>query len=137
MKILLFTLILFSTTLGYAQSGDSKNMIVPEGKAVIYLLRPQKLGFAIKMEVMLNGEYWGTTKGKQYLYKVVDPGLYKIEWKVSSNAPTPMTVDAKAGAKYYVLQEIDMGTWHAACDFEMMTEEKGVKALKKCKLAEK
>lgn len=134
-KSVLF-LLMFTTTLAFSQKEDFKNIPVPEGKAIIYLVRPEIKGSQLKMVVTLNGVEWGITKGKNYLYKIVDPGEYKIEWKVSSNAPEPLRIFAKADTKYYVLQDIKLPPfgWYAVCEFEALPAEAGVEKLKKCKL---
>ena len=104
-KLALF-LFLFITTFAFGQKEDFKKMAVPDGKAIIYLVRPAVKASKLKMIVTLNDADWGITKGKNYLYKIVDPGEYRIGWKVSSDAPTPLLVVAKANTKHYVLQDI-------------------------------
>lgn len=134
-KSVLF-LLLFTATIAFGQKEDFKTMPVPEGKAIIYLVRPAIKGSQLKMVVTLNGAEWGMTKGKNYLYKIVEPGEYKIEWKISSNAPEPLRIFAKADTKYYVLQDVKIPLvgWHAVCEFETLPAAEGIEKLKKCKL---
>lgn len=134
-KLALF-LLLFTATFAFGQKEDFKKMAVPEGKAIIYLVRPEVKGSQLKMMVTLNGADWGITKGKNYLYKIVDPGEYRIGWKVSSDTPDPLLIVAKANTKYYVLQDIKMPLvgWHAICEFAALPKEEGEEKLKKCKL---
>jgi len=134
-KLALF-LFLFITTFAFGQKEDFKKMAVPDGKAIIYLVRPAVKASQLKMIVTLNDADWGITKGKNYLYKIVDPGEYRIGWKVSSDAPPPLLVVAKANTKHYVLQDIKLPPvgWHAVCEFEALSKEDGEEKLKKCKL---
>ena len=136
MKKLTLLILVFTATFAFGQKEDFKNMPVPEGKAIIYLVRPEIVGSKIKMVVTLNGADWGMTKAKNYLYKIVEPGEYKIGWKVSSKAPEPLLIVAKPNTKYYVLQNVRMPLigWHAVCEFEAIPMEKGEEKLKKCKL---
>lgn len=118
---------------------DPKTMTVPEGKALIYIVRPETFGLAIKMVVTLNGAEIGMTKGKTYLYKVVDPGDYLIGWKVNSNPPEPLRIMAKSGEKYYIWQDIQEGknpyfNFHGTCEFKAVGPDEGMKKLNKCKL---
>ncbi len=65
-KFVLF-LLLFSTTFAFGQKEDFKKMAVPDGKAIIYLVRPAVKASQLKMIVTLNDADWGITKGKNYL----------------------------------------------------------------------
>lgn len=133
-KFVLF-LLLFSTTFAFGQKEDFKKMAVPDGKAIIYLVRPAVKASQLKMIVTLNDADWGITKGKNYLYKSLTR-VIRIGWKVSSDAPPPLLVVAKANTKHYVLQDIKTTPvgWHAVCEFEALSKEDGEEKLKKCKL---
>ena len=134
-KGMLFLLFILSGFAAFSQSSDPKTMAVPDGKAIIYVVRPEAIGSAIGMIVTINGEVMGATKGKNYIYKVVDPGTYSITWKVTSDAPEPVSVQAEAGKKYYVWQDVRMGPLFALCSFALLNEQEGLAKLQKCKLA--
>lgn len=135
----LFILLAATTAASGQKDADPKTMTVPEGKALIYIVRPETFGLAIKMVVTLNGAEIGMTKGKTYLYKVVDPGDYLIGWKVNSNPPEPLQITAKSGEKYYIWQDIQEGknpyfNFHGTCEFKPVGPDEGIKKLNKCKL---
>lgn len=112
---------------------DLKNMKPPEGKGLIYLIRSRSTGTLIKFKVFVNDEYIGATKGKNFLYKIVDPGHYKILSKAENQHEIEFEVEA--GKIYYVLQKIRLGVIKARVRMYLTDEGEGRTRLKKCKLS--
>ncbi|MBY9005278.1 MAG: DUF2846 domain-containing protein [Candidatus Lokiarchaeota archaeon] len=111
---------------------DLKNMKPPEGKGLIYLIRSKSTGSIIKFKVFVNDEYIGATRGKKFIYKVVDPGHYKILSKAENKHEIELEVEA--GKTYFILQKVRMGAIKARVKMYLTDEGEGRTRLKKCKL---
>ena len=116
------------------EANDSKNIVPPNGKGVIYVVRPAVMGFAIGIPVSCDGNWVGTTRGKNFIYTVVDPGKHIISGKAENLSEVEVNVEA--GKTYYVLQNIKMGMVMARNKLELTDEQTGKTKLEKCKLAE-
>jgi hypothetical protein len=45
----------------------AKNLTPPEGKALVYVIRPAGAGMAVSMKVSCDGTYLGTTGGHRFI----------------------------------------------------------------------
>lgn len=108
-------------------------MQVPPGKAVIYIVRPTKMAFAIGFKTAVDARYFGTTKGGQYIFTVVEPGDHIIT--ASSENDSHFPVKAEAGKKYYFEQLPKMGLIVARVELVPLVEADGIAKLAKCKLS--
>lgn len=83
----------------------------PEGKAMVYVVRPSPLGGLIRFNVFLDDQEavseMGWTRGSQYVYFNVTPGAHKIMSKAENWAET--LIDVKAGEIAFLQQEPAMG----------------------------
>lgn len=85
---------------------------LPEkGKAIAYVVRPSKVGFAIKFNVFVDDKEaaseMGYTKGKQYIYFNLTPGKHTILSKAENWASSDVSV--KAGDIIFIRQNPSMG----------------------------
>lgn len=108
-------------------------MEVPEGKALVYILRPSAMGFAIGMKVTCNNKEIGKTHGKKFIYKALEPGNYMFISHAENKAELPLQLEA--GKKYYIEQQVKMGIIMARSKLVKLTETVAIEKLKKCKLA--
>ena len=81
-----------------------KNMAPPEGKAIVYIIRSKNVGKLVKFHVSANDTPLGYTKGKTFLYTILDPGMYTFVSKAENTKN--IDVNVEAGQIYYLLQKI-------------------------------
>ena len=83
----------------------------PEGKAMVYVVRPSGLGGLIRFNVFLNDQEanseMGWTRSSQYIYFHMPPGQHKILSKAENWAEA--VIDVKAGDIVFIQQEPTMG----------------------------
>jgi hypothetical protein len=84
-------------------TGDSKTA----NKAVVYIIRPSFLATAVGMRVYCNDVYVGKTGPKGYLCFELNEGDNRICCKAENR--DYFSINAKAGATYYLKQELKMG----------------------------
>jgi len=111
----------------------AKNLTPVEGKAIVYILRPSSMGTLIKIKIECNDRRIGSTKGKQYIYTMLDPGRHTFVSKSENRASLDVTLEA--GKIYYIRQLVKMGALYARTGLELMDESNGKKALYSCKLS--
>ena len=104
-------------------------------KALVYIVRPSTLGFAIPMKVSVNDTYIGSTGGKRFVYVFLDSGKYAITSKAENEAE--VILEVQAGKIYFLEQIPKMGWIKARNKLEQLSETEGQKKLKKCKLSTK
>jgi hypothetical protein len=96
--------------------------------------RPSSAGFAVRMEVTCDGQSLGSTKGKRFIYALLDPGKHTIKSKAENTAT--LDVDLEAGKTYYIHQRVKMGALMARTELELVTNESEArKKLNSCKLS--
>ena len=105
-----------------------------EEKADVYVIRNSSVGSLVKMGVECNGVEIGSTKAKQYIYTVLDPGYYTFVSKTPENSAS-LGITLEAGKTYYIKQQVKMGIIAARTGLELMNELDGKKALNDCKLS--
>jgi len=83
----------------------------PEGKAIVYVVRPSQLGTIIRFNVFLDDQEdkseMGYTRGAQYIYFTVVPGEHKVLSKAENWAELAFT--GKAGDVLFIQQDPVMG----------------------------
>lgn len=137
-KIILITasLIFLGFTAQAQKRGIVKNLPAKQDKALVYILRPTKIGFAIGMKVNCNDEYIGSTKGGKFLYTYLDPGNYTFQTKAENTSE--LSIALEGGEIYYLQQKIKIGALKARVQLEQIFEEReALKKLKKCSLSKK
>ena len=110
---------------------------LPEkGKALVYVVRPEVLGFAIKFNVYIDDKQasseMGYTRGQQYIYFNVKPGKHEIKSLAENWAS--VNIDAKEGDIIFLEQESKMGLLYARNalynDYTQLAGKYRVKTLK-------
>lgn len=111
----------------------ARKLVVPEGKALVYIVRPNTLGFAIKFRVYCDGKYIGTTGGRNYIYTILDAGKHKFISQAENNEE--MEIYLEANRTYYIEQVPMMGLIKARNELVNISENEGQEKLLKCKLS--
>lgn len=105
----------------------------PEGKALVYVMRPTSFGSIVKMGVTANGQYIGATGGRRYIYTVLDPGKYVFESKAENTSEVHIVLEA--GKTYYFEQVVKMGILMARNELVRLDDIEGRKKLSQCSLS--
>lgn len=87
------------------------------GQALVYFVRPQVMGAAIKTKVFADGELLGITGAKTFLVWEGPPG--KHEFATASENAGILTADLAADRIYYVQVAMHMGAMKARTHFEV------------------
>jgi len=91
-----------------------------EGKALIYFVRPQNFGGAIKVKLFQDGKPLGIISRSSFVPAEVDPGKHEFVGVAENAAFLEATVEA--GMIYYVQVAIHMGAWKARTHFEVCSK---------------
>lgn len=111
-----------------------KEMPPPEDKALVYIIRPPIIGTTLKAALECNGTYIATTKGKRFVYLILDPGSYTFV-SIFKNKYS-LQLDLEAGNSYFILQTAKFSGNEKVTELELMEEMTGRKKLKKSSLIE-
>jgi hypothetical protein len=87
------------------------------GKALIYFVRTQTMGFAIKFKLFADGKFVGLIMSKTYIPVEVDPG--KHEFITEAENAGFLEADVAPGKIYVVQVSTHMGAWKARTHFEV------------------
>lgn len=114
----------------YSAKTDKKNHPTPEapdGKAMIYVLRPTIIGYKVNSKLAVDGEWMGVNRGRTYFFFPVEPG----ERFFCSEAENQdyLALNVEAGKTYFLQQKVEAGLWKARTNLVVMTEEEGRKKL--------
>ena len=101
----------------------AKTFSAPRDKAGVYVYRNENFGAAIKLQLLLDGNYLGETAAKTYIYAEVPAGRHTLTGKGENDSA--VTFDAVAGRLYYVWQEIKMGLMTARNELKLVDEATG------------
>ena len=99
-------------------------------KALIYVVRPAKKGYAVKSFFFCDEDLFGINKGRSYFFAQVDPGKH-IFWSKSENVDA-LEVEVEAGETYYFQQLVKMGAMKARTKLVLLTQTEGNELLGKC-----
>ena len=95
--------------------------------AIIYVIRPSKLGGFIKFNVFLDDKNqdseMGYNLGSQHIYFLVNPGKYKIFSKAENWAE--LEVEVKVGDNVFIKQSAYPGFIMARNSLEILSETEG------------
>jgi hypothetical protein len=105
----------------------------PEGKALVYVVRPTVIGGVVKFTTLCDDQVMGTTTGNQFLYVVLEPGMHHFESLAENKAKLSLQVEE--GRTYFIKQKVQMGIVMARTDLELMDESEGRKSLQSLKLS--
>ncbi|WP_084186906.1 DUF2846 domain-containing protein [Andreprevotia chitinilytica] len=112
----------------------AKTFTVTPGKANIYVYRNEFMGFAIPMQVNLNGQKAGFTNGKTYMAFEVNPGFQNVLSKAEND--DSLVLNAEAGKSYYVWQEVKLGVLVARNKLHLVDEATGQKGVRECTMVD-
>lgn len=109
-----------------------KQMMAPNDNALVYIVRPAGMGRLIKFKVECNGIEIGYTKGKNFIYAILAPGVHKIVSHAENAAE--LIIKVEAGKTYFIEQNPKMGFGKARNSLNLLDEDIGRKKLAKCSL---
>ena len=110
-----------------------KKVVRPEvlpDKASVYIVRPAKMGMAIRMWAFADDTALGLTKGDTYAHAYLDPGEYTFWSRAENVSAIKQTVEA--GKTYYFKQKVKMGGLKARVSVEFLSDAEGQEVLDKC-----
>ena len=99
-------------------------------KALIYVVRPTSVGFAVKSWFFSDDRALGVNKGSSYFFADVDPGK-RVFWSKSENVDA-VELEVEAGKTYYLQQHVKVGGFKARTKLEVLDETAGKERLAKC-----
>lgn len=103
--------------------------VLPD-KASVYVVRPAKMGMAIRMWAFADDTVLGLTKGDTYAHAYLDPGLYTFWSRAENVSAVVQTIEA--GKTYYLKQSVKMGGLKARVKVEFLSDEEGEYVLGRC-----
>jgi uncharacterized protein DUF2846 len=122
---------LFRLTSVIAQE-DAKRIAPPDGKALVYLLRPSKVGSLVTFTTTCDDKVVGKTKGNRFVYAIIDPGSHTLA-TTGGEKDAQLSLATEANKIYFIEIVPKMGVIMARVKMEQLTEEEGRKKLEKCK----
>jgi hypothetical protein len=105
----------------------------PSDKALVYFVRPSSIGTAIKFGVSCDGKELGSTKGKRFIYAIVDTGMHTFVCTAENKSE--LILKTEAGKIYFIEQQVKMGIVAARTKLVRLDEVSGRKKLEVCKLS--
>ena len=111
---------------------DVKQTIPPQGKALLYVVRPNRGGGILKFKFHVDGKHVGTTRARQFLYSILNPGPHLFMSKAENRSE--MQLNLEAGKTYFLKQKIKLGGIKARNELILVNEIEGREMLQKCKL---
>ena len=88
------------------ESAAPKRFHVEAHEAAIYVIRSERVGGAIPLQVLIDGKHLGATVARSYLYAVVSPGIHTVEsW---GDIRSTLEVNAKPGTVTYLSQVVEL-----------------------------
>lgn len=114
----------------------TKDHEIPEGKALVYILRPNTYAWAVQRLIFCEQQYFGRLGAKSYIFGVFDPGEYTFHVQVDKPEYKEVKFKFEPDKKYFLKTTIDYLTWTS--DATTLTELPSdyVKySIKKCKLS--
>lgn len=111
----------------------TKSLVPAPDKALVYIVRPTIMAFAVPMRLDCDSFQVGWINAKTYLYTMIDPGEHTFI-SLSENE-FHLKVNLEAGKIYYIEQEIRMGLLYARTKLKLLNDEAGKKELTKCSIS--
>lgn len=115
------------------QDSKAKGLTPPAGKALVYIVRPSSVGFAVKFTVLCNNKYIGATGAQRFIYTIQDPGKYLFVGQAENKDELEITLEA--GKTYYINQMPRLGVMMARNKLEVLNDTDGKEKLNECKLS--
>ena len=143
MNVLRLTITLFLAGLLLSQCSVQKGLTEPdsmikhlkpaEGKALVYLVRPSTIAFAIDFYAICDEIAMGSIGAKKYVYIMIDPG--KHTFVIQAENDRTMELDVLSNRTYYIHVIPQLGVIKARAKMVLLDETEGQKKLAKCKLS--
>lgn len=83
-----------------------KSFQVAPDQAGIYIIRSERVGGAIPIEVLIDGQRLGATVSRSYLYAVVKPGIHTVDSR--GDIRHTLEVELKPGTITYLSQVVEL-----------------------------
>lgn len=106
------TVVFFFFFLSIVSASGQKLEPAPEGKAVVYFVRPSSLGFAINFSYFDSAQLVGKFNGPKYIRYECEPGTH-LFWAKSENRDF-LEAEVEAGRIYFIEAVVKMGAVKAA-----------------------
>jgi hypothetical protein len=103
---------------------------VEPGRALVYVLRPAKMGYGVKSWFFCDEEVLGANKGDSCFAAQVEPGAH-VFWSKSENVDA-VELTVEAGSTYFIQQRVQVGGFKARTKLDVLTAEEGPTILAKC-----
>lgn len=113
--------------------GIAKALAPPPGHALLYVIRPEFMGQAMRFDVLVNGTWIGATGGFRYVFTYLKPGHYLIQSRAENIAELRLSV--QAGGVYFVEQRPLMGMFGPQNTLDLLPEELGRRRIRPCALS--
>jgi hypothetical protein len=103
--------------------------VLPD-KALVYVVRPTSMGFAIKSFFFCDDAIEGINRGSSYFFFHAAPGR-RLFWSKSENVDA-LEQEVEGGKTYYLQQHVRIGGFRARTKLEVLDAAAGEKALAEC-----
>lgn len=108
-----------------------------EGKSAIYVYRSGIIGGALKKDIWINGKCIGESAPDVFFQEEVEGDTEHQISTESEFSPNHMNLFTKAGENYFIEQYIKIGAFVGGADLELVSTDKGKKAIQDLDLAVK
>ena len=105
----------------------------PDGKSLVYIVRPSAKGFVADLGVEMDGKVIGRNNGRQFVYTYADPGKHVFLGLGENLFELPIVL--QEGKTYYIEQKIKAGLWRPRNKLVRLDDEKGKQKLLRCRLS--
>lgn len=110
-----------------------RNQSPPEGRALVYVVRPTSFGYAAVQNITCDNKDIGSTTGQRFIYVYLDSGLHKFSVK-AENRPE-LFLQVVPGKTYFIEEKIKLGLMAARSELERLEDAAGRSKLRLCKLS--
>jgi hypothetical protein len=112
----------------------AKEFKIPSNnKAGVYIYRNESFGAAIKMGLLADERFIGSTAAMTYHYIELTPGSHIFRGTAENDSV--INADLMPNKLYYIWQEVKMGIWYARNKLQIVSEEEGQKGVRASRLA--
>ena len=105
-----------------------------QGMAGLYIFRDSSFGGALLKSIYIDGKFLGESGPNVYFYTELKPGQHILSTE-SEFSENHLKLTMQDDQNYFVRQYIKFGVFVGGADFEVVSPEKGMVAVKKCELA--
>jgi hypothetical protein len=104
----------------------------PADRAHVYIYRNESIGFAVSMDLRLDGVPVGTTVGRTFTLVPVRPGHHLLVSEAENTSKLPIYVGG--GEMLFVWQEVKMGILYARNKLQVVSPAVGRAGVSECGL---